>query len=220
MRHITRYFSSVTVLTAVITAGCAGTSARAAEVALLAGHQRDSSVEISTASQWPPGNLPRGAPGDAIELENGASWALALNTDFANNPNQKIGLYYSRHDTGFDAAAGLAEPSLDIAFLHFTGTNVYPQSDRLSYFVLAGIGASFYKPGDATLKDVTRFSAQIGAGANLRLTDTLSLQLDARWLPTLFNSETSIFCAGGCTISVNADAFSQFQVNAGLLFRF
>jgi opacity protein-like surface antigen len=86
--------------------------------------------------------------------------------------------------------------------------------------VLAGVGAAFYEPDDATLKDVTRFSAQIGGGANFHLSNNVFLQLDARWLPTFFNDKTTIFCSGGCTIAVNADSFSQFQLNAGLLLRF
>jgi len=194
--------------------------AEAADIAFLAGYQADSDLEISTSDQWPPENLPIGNPGENVDMDDGSSWAISINTDFHNNPNQKVGLFYSKHSSEFGATAGLVNPSLDIAFLHFNGTNIYPQSDRLSYFVTAGIGAAYYKPDDATLNDVTRFSLQIGGGAILEITENLYIQLDARWLPTFFNSEASVFCSGGCTISVNSDSISQFQMNAGLMLRF
>lgn len=193
---------------------------RAAEIALLAGHQANASFNISAPNQWPSENLPEGQEGDSINLDEGGSWAVTINTDYNNNPNQKIGLYYSQHDSRFGAVAGLADPALDVSFLHFTGTNIYPQGDRLSYFVTAGLGAAFYMSEDASLKDVTQFSFQVGAGANVSLAENLSLQMDARWLPTFFNSDTSIFCSGGCTISVSSDMFSHFQLNAGVLLRF
>lgn len=194
--------------------------ASAAEVALLAGRQFDADVEISTADQWPPENPPTGVPGQAIGIDNDSSWAIAFNADYQGRENQKIGLFYSRHETAFDIAAGLADPALEISLLHFVGTNIYPQGERLSYFVLAGVGAAFYEPEDSTLKDVTRFSAQIGGGANIRLADNFFLQLEARWLPAFFNSETAVFCSGGCTVAVAANSYSQIQVNAGVMLRF
>lgn len=194
--------------------------ASGAEVSLLAGRQFDSDVVISTSEQWPPGNPPSGAPGEAIGIDNDSSWAIAVNTDYQGRRNQKVGLYYSRHATAFDAAAGLTDASLDMSMLHFVGTNIYPQGERLSFFVLAGVGAAFYAPEDATLRDVTRFSAQIGAGADVKLASNLSLQLEARWLPSFFDSNTAVFCAGGCTVSVETNAYSQFQVNAGVMLRF
>jgi len=216
-RSLSLHWILMSVLTAAIFTSM---PARAAEIALLAGHQANASFNISASNQWPSENLPEGQEGDSINLDEGGSWAVTLNTDYNNNPNQKIGLYYSQHDSRFDAVAGLANPALDVSFLHFIGTNIYPQGDRLSWFVTAGLGAAFYRPEDATLEDVTRFSMQIGAGANVRLAERLSLQLDVRWLPTFFNSNTSIFCSGGCAISVSSDMFSQFQLNAGVLLRF
>lgn len=197
-----------------------GLPAGAAELALLAGYQLDSDLAISTAEQWPANTLPRGNPGETIDMEDGASWSLVFNTPYRNRNNQRIGLYVSRHNTAIGENAGLADPSLDITFLHFTGTNFYPQSDRFAWFVTAGLGAAFYDPDDATLRDVTRFSAQIGGGANFQLAQGLFLQADVRWLPTFFNSNTAIFCSGGCTVSVDSESYNQVQGNIGVMFRF
>ena len=130
-------------ITVLFPALLGSTLASAAEIALLAGYQSNSSVEISATNQWPPGTLPEGEPGETITLEEGSSWAVAINTDFENNPNQKIGLYYSRQKTEFDTTAGLADTALEVSFLHFVGTNIYPQSDKLDFFVLAGLVRGF-----------------------------------------------------------------------------
>jgi len=41
-----------------------------------------------------------------------------------------------------------------------------------------------------------------------------------RWLGTFFNSSSSAFCSGGCTIAVSSETYSQVQANLGLMYRF
>jgi len=195
-------------------------SSRATDITLLTGYQFNSDFEIVSANKLPPVVEPdTGEPGDDVELEDGAAFSLAVDFVFDRDETKRIGFYVSYEQTEFDNNAGLNDRDMDVTHLHFTAMSYYPQG-RLEPFVLAGLGAGFFSPKDSTLKDETKFSAQVGAGTNYRFTDSLLLRLDVRWLGTFFNSSGAAFCSGGCTIAVSSETYSQVQANLGLMYRF
>jgi opacity protein-like surface antigen len=197
-----------------------GVSAQATDITLLAGYQFNTDFEIRNYNGQPPDISPTtGSPGDDVELDDGAAFSLAVDFVFKKNQNQRIGFYISHQQTEFENNAGLTDTDMDVTHVQFTAMSYYPDG-KLEPFVLAGLGAGFFSPKDSSLKDETQFSAQIGAGTNYRLADNLLLRFDVRWLPTFFNGSGSAFCSGGCTITLSSDAYSQVQVNAGLMFRF
>jgi len=188
------------------------------DLVVLGGYQFNTDFEFSTDGVQvnPP---PPAQPGDEVELEQGAVYGLGGDFVFNNNPNQRIGFFTSYQQTDFEDNAGLADTGITITHLHFTAMSYYPQG-KLEPFVIAGVGAGFFSPDDDTLQDVTRFSMQIGAGANYRLTEDVLLRFDLRWMPTFMDSDGAAFCSGECTVYLKSEAYSQFQVNGGLLFRF
>jgi opacity protein-like surface antigen len=192
----------------------------ATDVTLLTGYQFNSDFEIVSANKLPPVTEPdTGEPGDDVELEDGAAFSLAVDFVFEQQQTKRIGFYISYEQTEFDDNAGLSDRDMDVTHVHFTAMSYYPQG-RLEPFVMAGLGAGFFSPKDSTLKDETKFSAQVGTGTNYRFTDNLLLRLDVRWLGTFFNSSSSAFCSGGCTIAVSSETYSQVQANLGLMYRF
>ena len=192
----------------------------ATDITLLTGYQFNSDFEIVSANKLPPDVEPStGEPGDDVELEDGAAFSLAVDFVFQQQQTKRIGFYVSYQQTEFDNNAGLSDRDMDVTHVHFTAMSYYPQG-RLEPFVMAGLGAGFFSPKDSSLKDETKFSAQVGAGTNYRFTDALLLRLDLRWLGTFFNSSSSAFCSGGCTIAVNSETYSQVQANLGLMYRF
>ena len=172
----------------------------ATDITLLTGYQFNTDFEIVAANQLPPTVKPStGEPGDDVELEDGAAFSLAVDFVFEQQQTKRIGFYVSYEQTEFDSNAGLTDRDMDITHVHFTAMSYYPDGN-MEPFVMAGVGAGFFSPKDSTLKDETKFSAQIGAGTNYRFTDSLLLRLDVRWLATFFDSSSSAFCSGGCTI--------------------
>ncbi|MEM9302330.1 MAG: outer membrane beta-barrel protein [Pseudomonadota bacterium] len=193
--------------------------AAAVEVAVLGGHQYNADFEIAAeAPDAALDGLP-GSPGDEIELDGGAAFGLAIDFDWGVDSTKRAGVFLSRSEGSFGDNAGLAEPDMDVTHLHFTGLSYYPQGPW-EHFVTAGAGATIFDPDDRTLDDDTRFSLHVGAGTQYRLAENLALRLEARWFGTFFNSGFAGFCAGGCVIAVKSDIYSQFQLNAGLQFRF
>lgn len=193
--------------------------AHAFDLVALGGYQFNADFEFSNSGTQPPVTEPRARAGDDVELEQGVVYSLGGDFVFNRNPDQRIGFYVSHQQSDFDDNAGLADTALDVTHVHFTAMSYYPQG-KLEPFVLAGVGAGFFAPEDDSLKDVTRFSMQIGAGANYRLGESVLLRIDLRWIPTFMDSDGTVFCNGGCTIAVKSDVYSQFQVNTGLVFRF
>jgi opacity protein-like surface antigen len=192
----------------------------ATDVTLLAGYQFNTDFEIRSLDSQPPTPSPaNGEPGDDIELEDGAAFSLAVDFVFERQATKRIGFWISSQQAEFDSNAGLKNSDMDVTHLHFTAMSYYPKGN-MEPFVLAGLGAGFFSPQDSTLGDETKFSAQIGAGTNYRISDSLLLRMDVRWLATFFDSSGSAFCSGGCTIALSSDTYSQVQANLGLMFRF
>jgi len=193
-------------------------TAAATDLLLLAGYQHNADFEV--ASEEGDFTLPPGtSPGDSIELDGGGVGAIGIDFAIFDNPDQRVGLWGSRHTGSFGATSALTQADMGITHLHFTGTSYYPQGNW-EHFVLAGIGATQYSPDDATLEDDTRFSFQVGGGTQLKIGSRLLLRLEARWIPTLFDSSAAGICSGGCIIAVKSDTYSQVQLNAGLVLRF
>jgi len=189
----------------------------ATDLTLLVGYQFNNDFEVSDTVVENPSVS--GEPGDDLELDGGAAVSLAVDFVFNNRPDQRIGFYLSHHQAQFDDNAGLQNEDMDVTHLHFTAMNYYPKGDW-EPFVLAGIGVAYFDPADKTLTDDTRLSAQIGAGANYKISPNLLLRMETRWIPTFFNGSSSGICSGGCTIALQSDTYSQFQANIGLQYRF
>lgn len=199
----------------------AGQLAQATDLTLLVGFQFNTDFEVTTLDDRPPEptHLSVGQPGDDVELEEGVTLSLAVDFVFNENPNQRIGFWLSHQNTDFDDHAGLLDTEMTVTHLHFTAMSYYPNG-KLEPFVMAGVGAGYFKPEDPSLEDETKFSAQIGAGTNYRFSNRLLLRADVRWVPTFFNGGGSAFCSGGCTVKLSSDTYSQIQANVGLMFRF
>lgn len=198
---------------------CFALPSTAADFTLLAGYQYNWDWKLSDEAADVPEPVIDGEPGDDVALDGGAALGVALDFVFMDNPDQRIGLFLSRHQTSFESGAGLSERDMDITHLHFTGMNYYPRGNW-EHFILAGIGATRFDPDDPSLDDTTRFSMQVAGGSNYRISDKLLLRLEARWIPAFFNGSSAGICSGGCTIALKSDTYSQFQFNAGLMFRF
>jgi opacity protein-like surface antigen len=196
------------------------TPSLATDITLLAGYQFNSDFEIVSGNDLSPDlESGTGEPGDDIELDDGAAFSLAVDFVFEQQQTKRIGFYVSHEQTQFESNAGLANRDMDVTHLHFTAMSYYPDG-KMEPFVLAGLGAGFFSPKDSTLKDETKFSAQIGAGTNYRFNESLLLRMDVRWLATFFDSDGAAFCSGGCVIAVSSTTYSQIQANIGLMYRF
>jgi opacity protein-like surface antigen len=98
------------------------------------------------------------------------------------------------------------------------GSAVYrfgPDNARLVPFVTAGAGAAFLSADD--VEGETKFAWTLGAGLKWFVTERVGVRLQARYVPTLLNDESSDFCDpfGFCQGSLQ-----QFELTGGVTLRF
>jgi hypothetical protein len=75
-------------------------------------------------------------------------------------------------------------------------------------------------PNRPDLTTENRLSLSLGAGAKIFFTKSLGLRFDLRGIYTAMNSDSAVFCSGGCTIKVSSNGFVQTEIGAALLMRF
>lgn len=146
---------------------------------------------------------------------------------FPYGRGKDLEVYYSHQSSELNSV-NITEPTattsatvpLTIDYLHIGGTA--PISEHHSYktFVSGGFGFTYLSPDFAGLQSDLRASFSIGVGVHLPLTQNISLRLETRGHGTLFNSNSTLFCSGGCALTVNGSLFLQGEVFAGLAFRF
>ena len=160
------------------------------------------------------------------DLENSPSYGLILN--FPSRGNTEWEIYYSKQSTEVDVAGFVPSEDaldMDVEYLQVGGTYLFEQStNTLPYFV-ATAGISRMEPSGANTKSDTFFSASVGGGWKYFPASRVGLRLDGRFIGTFVDSNSRIFCqsgpAGGeCAVSTSGKLLFQFELQAGVVFRF
>ena len=66
----------------------------------------------------------------------------------------------------------------------------------------------------------TRASLSLALGYSLPLAPYVALRIEGRGYWTLLNSSGTLFCSGGCTITIKGDALQQAEMLIGISARF
>ncbi len=103
--------------------------------------------------------------------------------------------------------------------LHFTGSKLYPM-DTWENFATAGIGATLLEPDDLTLQSSTEFSINVAGGTQYKVSDSLLIRFEARWLPLISSTDVAGICGRSCVIAFDSSIYNQFQLSAGFSLRF
>jgi len=162
---------------------------------------------------------------EELELDDSGSYGLAVNILASNRSSWEIA--YSRQETEADTRGlSMTEPAFDLNVdkLEFGGTyDVYTKYPRP--YVAATIGLTKLDPSGTDLNSDTYFSFSLGGGLKLLEKQRIGLRLDARWLGTVIQDDTDIFCRTGtvgavCLIEVDGDLLSQVRLSLGISIRF
>lgn len=106
-------------------------------------------------------------------------------------------------------------------YLHLGGTVAAGEWDAVHPFVSGGLGITHFSPGRSGLGSDTRLSMSLGAGGRIPLGSAIGLRFDARWIGTLMNSNSTLFCDdGSCALQVDGDLLNQWELGAGMYFAF
>ena len=121
--------------------------------------------------------------------------------------------------------AGDQKFDLDVNYLQVGGTYLFENNGvSIPYFV-ATVGATYMKPDAEGTKSDTFLSFGVGGGWKFFPAKRVGLRLDGRFLGTFVDSNSKIFCGsgssgGGCAITTTGKLLYQFELQAGVTFRF
>jgi hypothetical protein len=158
-----------------------------------------------------------------LKVDESAAFGLAI--DIAWDANTELEIYLSRQPTRLTSKQPVAAGSLvdiDIDYYHIGGTYLFERSGNWQPYFLATVGLTRFKPSGPGLESETNFSFSTGGGWKLPLTRRLGLRLEGRGFFTFMDSDSNVFCdlPGACDIKARSNTFTQWDVSAGLIFRF
>ena len=118
--------------------------------------------------------------------------------------------------TDLEASPSTPKVPLSITYLHFGGTNYFEGAIGRGAYVAGGIGATWMSPSLSGLSSEVRPSLNLGLGFEWPITGALSLKAELRGYFTLINSNSSLFCSGGCVVAIKGDGLTQVEGLVGL----
>ena len=168
--------------------------------------------------------------GSKLPIE--ASGVGALSLDFALDPEAgtQLQIYVSRQSSQVDArlatqpsppAAPLpAKFPMSVTYAHIGGTIFPSQRIGQGTYLVGGLGATLFEPDLQGLANELRPSLSLGIGYQLPFGERVALRFEARGYATLVNSNSALFCSGGCVVSIKGDTITQGDVLLGVTFTY
>lgn len=159
--------------------------------------------------------------GTTFEMADDAAYGLIL--DFYSKPKEQIEVYLSRQDTHLTTGGTFTgDPLFDLTidYYHVGGLVMFGDDERIRPFMTGTFGLTQMDPKRADLNTENRFSIALGGGSKIYLTKRVGLRVDVRGIYTSLNSNSAIFCSGGCAIKVQSSGFVQTEISAALMLSF
>jgi hypothetical protein len=166
--------------------------------------------------------------GSRLPIEASGAWAASL--DLGRSPATQVQLFVARQSSHVDArqatqpmppAAPLpAKFPMTLTYAHIGGTSFVDKKIGQGVYLAGGIGATLFEPDLNGLANELRPSVSLGIGYQLPLGERFALRFEARGYATLVNSDSALFCSGGCVISVKGNTVTQGDVQLGFSFRY
>jgi opacity protein-like surface antigen len=170
-----------------------------------------------------------GAIYSKINPTNGASYGFTF--DVLATENVAIGFQYNQQRSTLQASGTRNVDLTDMNVNNYHAIFTYNFGDEDEFvrpFVLGGLGATQYQPADVqgnAVASSTRFSTTWAGGVKVYPGRNVGFKAAARWTPTYIKSDPAgIWCSPwwpwGCYQLVETDYSNQFELNAGITFRF
>ena len=158
--------------------------------------------------------------GIELELAESESYGLIIGKD--NGTNNQTEFIYSVQPTKLTASGAVISPLVDVDVENFLFAGKKILNKESGTFMSGMIGATRFDPSSSSLSSETRFALGIGGGVDHRISDNLGFRFEGRGIATFLDSDGAIFCdsTGGCLIFTESTVLWQFEVVAGITFRF
>lgn len=161
----------------------------------------------------------------SYRIDDSEAFGLLLNLRHSGNTQWEL-LYSVQQTTAMlrDSVATIPAVDTDIHVLQIGGTYQGSGETVRPYLALTLGGTHIKTTANGTQSD-SFFSASIGMGVSLIPNSRLGIRLEARAYGTLMDANTDLFCQTGpdmniCAIRIDGSLLSQFELFAGIVFRF
>ena len=154
------------------------------------------------------------SPFASIGLKSSASGSIAL--DFGLDTMRQVQVFASYQSTDLEASASTPTVPLTVSYLHLGGTNYFEGAVGRGAYVVGGLGVTRLAPGLSGLSAEYRPSLNLGLGYQWPIAGALSLRAELRGYFTLINSDSALFCSGGCVVQIKGDGLTQVEGLLGL----
>lgn len=161
----------------------------------------------------------------SYRIDDSEAFGLLLNLRHSGNTQWEL-LYSVQQTTAMlrDSVATTPAVDTDIQVLQIGGTYQGSGETVRPYLALTLGGTHIKTTANGTQSD-SFFSGSIGAGVSLIPNSRLGIRLEARAYGTLMDANTDLFCQTGpdmniCAIRIDGSLLSQFELFAGIVFRF
>jgi hypothetical protein len=158
------------------------------------------------------------SPFDSIGLQSSATGSISL--DLGLDAMRQVQIFASYQSTELEASATTPVVPMTVSYLHLGGTNYFEGTVGRGAYVVGGLGVTRLAPGLSGLSAEIRPSLNLGLGYQWPITAALSLRTELRGYFTLVNSNSSLFCSGGCVIAIKGDGLTQVEGLLGLTLAF
>ena len=159
--------------------------------------------------------------GTELKLAEGDAYGLIISKDRGNNEHFEF--LYSLQPTNLTARGPVTSGVLvdvDVENYLFASKNILNKESGT--FMSGIVGVTRFNPRSTSLGPETRFALGLSGGLDYRINKNLGIRLEGRGIATLLDSDGAIFCgpSGGCLVFTESNLLWQFEVVAGLTFRF
>ena len=183
--------------------------------------KKESSMTVYGGDRF-GGGVTDSTTNSAINLENGSSFAVAV--DIGLDGNTQLELFYSQQNTALTSGAFSSQANnIGLIFHNYQiGGTAFIEEVGRGLYVMGGIGGTTAKPDRRGLNSETFLSGNLGIGWMVPLVPNVGLRFEARGYGILLNNHSEAFCGGaaGCTVAIKGNGLFQGEVLAGLSIRF
>ena len=165
------------------------------------------------------------ASSDSYEMRDSSSYGVIVNWQHSGETKWEV--LYSRQNSDAEIGAGAAvDPSVDLDLQVFQLGGTYQfEGEKAQPYLAATIGGTHARASSNGSKSDTFWSGSIGVGVLFSPTTRFGLRLEARYIGTLVNSSSALFCRTGpdanlCSARIEGDVLSQVETFAGVVVRF
>lgn len=158
--------------------------------------------------------------GNKLKISEGESTGLAVDWSYSKNTMYEVVYSHQEAQLKSNNAAADVLIDLDIDYLHVGGIYLWPGKMAQPYLV-GTLGVTHFNPESGGYGSKTRGSIGFGLGSRVNLGKNLGLNFEARGYSTFLNSDGAMFCGNaGCKIIAVSDTLWQYELKAGLIFKF